>query len=192
MHPRCQPVGPWGRHRNVISEEPLEKPIAYARLDSQIGPVWVASTPMGLCKISLGDKGAGAFLSWLSRHVGPGEPQEAPDVMDVATSQLEEYFSGVRQAFELPLDVRGTTFQRAVWSQVARIPYGATATYGGIAQLVGKPRASRAVGGAVGANPLPIVIPCHRVIGAGGDLTGFGSGLSIKESLLRLEGVYPL
>jgi O-6-methylguanine DNA methyltransferase len=147
---------------------------------------------VGVCNISLGDRGAGALLAWLSRNVGPGEPLEAPDVMGVATSQLREYFSGDRRDFTLPLDVRGTTFQKAVWSQVSRIPYGATATYGDIAQLVGKPRASRAVGGAVGANPLPIVIPCHRVIGAGGDLTGFGSGLAIKESLLRLEGAYPL
>lgn len=108
--------------------------------------------------------------------------------MAFALSQLHEYFSGARQTFDLPLDVRGTTFQRAVWSQVVRIPYGATATYGDIAQLVGKPKASRAVGRAVGANPLPVVIPCHRVIGAQGALTGFGAGLNIKEALLRLEG----
>jgi O-6-methylguanine DNA methyltransferase len=112
--------------------------------------------------------------------------------MAFAVDQLQEYFSGARRVFDLPLDVRGTTFQRAVWSQVVRIPYGATATYSDIAQLVGKPKASRAVGGAVGANPLPIVIPCHRVIGAEGALTGFGAGLQKKEALLRLEGAYPL
>jgi O-6-methylguanine DNA methyltransferase len=106
-------------------------------------------------------------------------------------SQLHEYFSGSRRLFGLPLDVRGTAFQRAVWSQVVRIPYGATATYGGIAQLVGKAKASRAVGNALGANPLPIVIPCHRVIGSGGSLVGFGAGLDVKEALLRLEGAYP-
>jgi O-6-methylguanine DNA methyltransferase len=147
---------------------------------------------MGLCKISLGGGRSGSFLSWLSRHVGPVEPREEPEAMAFAVSQLHEYFSGSRRVFDLPLDVRGTTFQRAVWSQVVRIPYGATATYGDIAQLVGKPRASQAVGGAVGANPLPIVIPCHRVIGADGALTGFGAGLEAKEALLRLEGAYPL
>jgi O-6-methylguanine DNA methyltransferase len=111
--------------------------------------------------------------------------------MTGVVTQLQEYFSGSRQAFDLRLDVHGTVFQRAVWSQVVRIPYGATATYGDIAQLVGKPRASRAVGAAVGANPLPIVVPCHRVVGAGGSLTGFGAGLALKETLLRLEGAYP-
>jgi O-6-methylguanine DNA methyltransferase len=166
--------------------------IAYARLESRIGTVWVASTQTGLCKVSLGRGQSGAFFSWLSEHVGPREPREEPESIAFATSQLHEYFSGSRRAFDLPLDVRGTSFQRAVWSQVVRIPYGATATYGDIAQLVGKPKASRAVGGAVGANPLPIVIPCHRVIGAGGALTGFGSGLDVKEMLLRLEGAYPL
>ncbi len=171
---------------NVIED------VAFARLESQIGTVWVASTPVGLCKISLGRGQSGAFLSWLSKNLGPGEPREEPEVMAFAVDQLQEYFSGSRRMFDLPLDVRGTTFQRAVWSQVVRIPYGATATYGDIAQLVGKPKASRAVGGAVGANPLPIVIPCHRVIGAEGALTGFGAGLQKKEALLRLEGAYPL
>jgi O-6-methylguanine DNA methyltransferase len=166
--------------------------IAYARLESQIGTVWVASTPMGLRKISLGGDQSGAFHSWLSKQASPAEPSEEPEVMRFALAQLREYFSGSRRAFDLPLDARGTSFQKAVWSQVVRIPYGTTATYGDIAQLVGKPRASRAVGGAVGANPLPIVIPCHRVIGAGGSLTGFGSGLAVKEALLRLEGAYPL
>jgi len=166
--------------------------IAYARLESRIGTVWIASTQVGLCKISLGTGQPGAFLNWLSEHIGPGELREEPEAMTVALSQIRGYFSGSRRAFDLPLDVRGTPFQRAVWSQVVRIPYGATATYGDIAQLVGKPKASRAVGGAVGANPLPIVIPCHRVIGAHGALTGFGSGLDTKEALLRLEGAYPL
>jgi len=166
--------------------------IAFARLDSQIGTVWVASTQLGVCKIALGSDQSGAFLSWLSKNIGASEPLEEPDLMAVVLSQLGEYFAGSRHAFDIPLDVRGTAFQRAVWSQLVRIPYGATVSYGDIAQLVGKPRASRAVGGAVGANPLPIIIPCHRVIGADGELTGFGSGLGVKEALLRLEGAYPL
>lgn len=166
--------------------------VVYARLDSPVGMVWIASTEIGVCKISLGVERAGAFLSWISAHVGPGESWEDPELMSSATSQLAEYFSGNRQTFDLPLDVRGTPFQRAVWSQVIRIPYGATASYGDIAQLVGKPTASRAVGSAVGANPLPIVIPCHRVIGSGGALVGFGAGLDVKETLLQLEGAYPL
>lgn len=166
--------------------------VVYARLDSPVGTVWIASTEIGVCKISLGAERSGAFLSWISEHIGPGESWEDPELMSSATAQLGEYFSGNRQTFDLPLDVRGTSFQRAVWSQVIRIPYGATASYGDIAQLVGKPTASRAVGRAVGANPLPIVVPCHRVIGRGGSLVGFGAGLDAKETLLRLEGAYPL
>jgi len=132
----------------------MTEAITFARLDSQIGTVWVASTQLGICKISLGIERSGTFFSWLSKQIGSSDPMEDSDLMDFAVSQLREYFSGSREALDLPLDVRGTTFQRAVWSQVARIPYGATATYGDIAQLVGKPRASRAVGGAVGSNPL--------------------------------------
>jgi methylated-DNA-[protein]-cysteine S-methyltransferase len=173
-------------------EEKVDRDVVYARVDSPVGAIWVASTEIGLCKISLGADRSGAFLSWLSEHIGPGEAWEDAELMAVATSQLVEYFSGTRRSFDLPLDVRGTPFQRAVWSQVSRIPYGATASYGDIAQLVGKPKASRAVGSAVGANPLPIIIPCHRVIGSGGSLVGFGAGLDVKETLLQLEGAYPL
>ncbi|MFW6115465.1 MAG: methylated-DNA--[protein]-cysteine S-methyltransferase [Chloroflexota bacterium] len=168
------------------------KEVVYARLDSPVGRVWVAATEMGVCKISLGSEHSGAFLTWLSQHIGPGQAYEDAELMTVAMAQLEEYFSGTRRAFDLPLDVHGTTFQRAVWSQVSRIPYGATASYGDIAQLVGKPKASRAVGAALGANPLPIVVPCHRVIGSDGSLVGFGAGLETKETLLQMEDAYPL
>jgi O-6-methylguanine DNA methyltransferase len=163
----------------------------YARMESQLGVIWVASTQEGVCKISLGVDQSGTFLGWLSRHIGMAQPREEPQLMAGVISQLSEYFYGSRRVFDLPLDVRGTAFQKGVWSQVAHIPYGATATYGGIAELLGKPKASRAVGAALGANPLPIVIPCHRVVGVGGSLTGFGAGLDVKEALLRLEGAYP-
>jgi methylated-DNA-[protein]-cysteine S-methyltransferase len=104
-----------------------------------------------------------------------------------ARVQLEEYFAGARREFDLPLDPRGTEFQRCVWARLARIPYGDTTTYGALASELGDPKASRAVGLANGSNPLPIVIPCHRVIGADGSLTGFGGGLPIKKMLLELE-----
>ncbi len=103
--------------------------------------------------------------------------------------QLQEYFAGTRRDFALPLDTRGTPFQKAVWAAVRRIPYGTTATYGQIARMIGHPRAARAVGRANGANPLPIVIPCHRVVGTNGSLVGYGAGLHIKATLLRLEKV---
>jgi methylated-DNA-[protein]-cysteine S-methyltransferase len=102
--------------------------------------------------------------------------------------QLKEYFTGTRRAFQLPLAPQGTTFQRAVWTALLTIPYGETLCYGELARRVGLANGARAVGLANGANPLPIIVPCHRVIGADGSLTGFGGGLPIKRSLLSLEG----
>lgn len=111
-----------------------------------------------------------------------------PAPFQAASAQLAEYFAGGRRAFDLPLAPRGTEFQRCVWRALAEIPYGGTLSYGELARRIGKPGASRAVGLANGANPLPIVVPCHRVIGADGSLTGFGGGLPIKRTLLALEG----
>lgn len=104
-----------------------------------------------------------------------------------AIRQLTEYFAGGRQEFDLPLRLDGTEFQLLVLEELRRIPYGETTSYGAIAARIGRPKAVRAVGAANGRNPIPIVVPCHRVIGSGGDLTGFGGGLDTKEALLRLE-----
>jgi len=125
-------------------------------------------------------------LDWLSdklsaRILADDVPNRA------ALDQLHEYLTGSRRTFDLPLDLRGTEFQRDVWNAIATIPYGLTVSYGEIAGQVGRPRAVRAVGQAVGANPVPIVIPCHRVIGRDGHLVGFGGGLPLKERLLSLE-----
>ena len=125
------------------------------------------------------------------------EQTEAPDdwkrkdtdLLLEARRQLEEYFAGIRAGFSLPLAPQGTDFQKAVWRQLEAIPYGETRTYGQIAAALGKPKASRAVGGANHNNPIAIVIPCHRVIGANGSLTGYAGGLDLKEKLLHLEGV---
>jgi len=110
-----------------------------------------------------------------------------PEPFQRVLQQLEEYFAGRRQQFDLPLAADGTTFQRMVWRQLVSIPYGDTISYGELACRIGNPRAARAVGLANGANPIPIIVPCHRVIGANGALTGFGGGLSIKQKLLALE-----
>jgi methylated-DNA-[protein]-cysteine S-methyltransferase len=104
-----------------------------------------------------------------------------------ARQQLTEYFAGDRKEFDLPLSLAGTEFQLLVLEELKRIPYGETTSYGAIAKLIGRPKAVRAVGAANGRNPIPIIVPCHRVIGSSGDLTGFGGGLSTKEALLRLE-----
>lgn len=101
--------------------------------------------------------------------------------------QLKEFFAGQRRQFEVPLDPMGTAFQRQVWKALCAIPYGQTRSYGAIAQAIGRPGAARAVGAANGQNPIAIIIPCHRVIGAGGELTGFGGGLPCKQKLLELE-----
>ncbi len=104
-----------------------------------------------------------------------------------ARQQLDEYFAGTRKKFDLPLNINGTEFQVSVLEALRNIPYGETVSYGEIAKRIGRPKAVRAVGAANGRNPIPIVVPCHRVIGSSGDLTGFGGGLDTKEALLRLE-----
>jgi methylated-DNA-[protein]-cysteine S-methyltransferase len=103
-------------------------------------------------------------------------------------AQLREYFAGKRQTFELELNLQGTEFQRTVWTELLRIPYGETISYSELAQRIGKPAAVRAVGTANGANPVPVIVPCHRVIGANGTLTGYGGGIERKQWLLALEG----
>ncbi len=109
-------------------------------------------------------------------------------LIEETARQLREYFAGARRAFDLPLDMQGTGFQKRVWQYLETIPYGHTRSYAQVAAAIGTPAAMRAVGAANGANPLPIVVPCHRVIGAGGKLTGYGGGLSLKQRLLELEG----
>lgn len=123
-----------------------------------------------------------------------GEPkpeglQFNPDlaIFALAVKQLQEYFEGDRQSFDVPIDLCGTVFQKSVWAELRKIHYGTTISYGELARRVGNPKASRAVGLANGRNPIPIIVPCHRVIGASGTLTGFGGGLHIKTALLQLE-----
>jgi O-6-methylguanine DNA methyltransferase len=179
------------RHPIMEENDRMNTGIAYARTDSPVGPVWVATTGTGICTVGVGAGQPEDLLAWLSRYIGPEPAREDRAALAPALTQLREYFSRIRREFDLRLDARGTAFQKAVWAEVARIPYGATTTYGEIAQRIGRAGAARAVGAAVGANPLPILIPCHRVIGAGGSLTGYGGGLEIKAALLRLEGALP-
>jgi methylated-DNA-[protein]-cysteine S-methyltransferase len=151
----------------------------YATLDGPLGPVLVAGDAAGLRHIS--------FLAG-NRALRP-EPEWVRDDAPLreALRQLRAYFAGELQRFELPLAPRGTAFQQRVWSALCQIPYGETTSYGALARRLGRPTASRAVGAANGRNPLPIVVPCHRVIGSTGALTGFGGGLHLKEGLLALE-----
>ena len=142
------------------------------RVDTKVGPLWLASADGGLASI--------AFR-------GPTGARSDDALLMEAEQQLHSYFAGELVSFELPLAPRGTDFQRGVWDAVAAIPYGTTTTYSRLAAEIGSPRAARAVGAANGRNPLPIVVPCHRVIGAAGALTGYGGGLEMKRALLALE-----
>jgi methylated-DNA-[protein]-cysteine S-methyltransferase len=151
----------------------------YTYMESPVGRLLLAGEwdRLRLIGFSRGPMARGADATW--------ERTEAPFRMVVR--QLTEYFAGSRREFDLPLDPQGTEFQRRVLDQLRAIPYGETRSYRDIAIAIGNPRAVRAVGGANGSNPLPIVIPCHRVIGSGGDLTGFGGGMDTKRYLLDLE-----
>ena len=149
-------------------------------------------TPIGELLLVASDRGLRAvcFPGWTR---GPDEVEGDSPVLDEAARQLDEYFAGTRTAFDLPLDLVGTPFQVDAWHGLAEIPYGETVSYGEQARRLGKPDAVRAVGAANGRNPLPIVLPCHRVIGADGSLTGFGGGLHVKQALLDHEaGLQPL
>src|SRR5512144_1782287 len=151
----------------------------YDEIDSPVGPLLVAADEAGLRLIH--------FQAAHRRKPEASWRRDAAAFRDLAT-QLRQYFRGERRAFDLPLAPRGTPFQLATWRALSAIPYGETISYEELARRVGRPSASRAVGAANGANPLPIVVPCHRVIGKNGSLTGFGGGLEAKRALLELEG----
>ncbi|PAT32055.1 methylated-DNA--[protein]-cysteine S-methyltransferase [Vandammella animalimorsus] len=148
-------------------------------------------SPVGRLLIATSDEGLHAIEFPQGRHPVKRNAhwQESPHpLLSEATRQLGEYFAGQRRVFELPLAPQGTDFQQRVWQALRAIPYGQTRSYAQLATAIGQPKAMRAVGAANGRNPLSIVVPCHRVIGADGTLVGFGGGLPVKTFLLRLEG----
>jgi methylated-DNA-[protein]-cysteine S-methyltransferase len=156
--------------------------------ETPIGPLLVGVTDHGVCKISF-DADPEHHLEALARRYGPRVLRSAKPVERVRR-ELDEYFAGRRQHFDLDVDTRFLqTFNRRVLEELARVEYGTTTTYGMLAALAGNPRAARAVGTVMNRNPIPIVLPCHRVVGASGALTGYAGGLERKERLLRLEGV---
>jgi methylated-DNA-[protein]-cysteine S-methyltransferase len=134
-----------------------------------------------------GDVLIGVWLPHERRH-GRRDVDDIPPVLKDTASQLEEYFAGERHAFDVPMELDGTGFQRDVWSELTRIPYGETISYGELARRVGRPSAPRAVGQANGRNPIPIIVPCHRVVASNG-IGGYGGGLELKRALLAIEGV---
>ena len=155
--------------------------LIYSDCESPIGKLLLASTERGLCNI------------WFERHSAKAKASLAPDSHEDRAAlrnvirQLQAYFAGELETFDVALAPEGTPFQQKVWSELLAIPYGETISYGELARRIGNANASRAVGLANGSNPIPIIVPCHRVIGSNGKLTGYGGGLPIKEKLLALE-----
>ncbi len=159
----------------------------FERFDTPIGTLTIAADAGGLRHIEFpSNRHPVDRFDWAQ-----GTRGDAAETLRTTREQLLEYFAGTRRDFDLPLAPQGTAFQMQVWRMLATIPFGDTWSYRDLAHAIGKPEAMRAVGAANGRNPLPIVLPCHRVIGADGSLTGFGGGLPIKEALLRLEGALP-
>jgi methylated-DNA-[protein]-cysteine S-methyltransferase len=160
----------------------------YDVVDSPVGPLLVASSDRGLLRISF-DPAADHDLEQLARLAGR-RVLRAPRQVDGVRRELDEYFDGRRHAFDLAIDLRGVTpFGERVLMELARVPFGETATYGELASRAGNPKAARAVGTIMNRNPVPIVLPCHRIVGADGSLVGYGGGLERKVALLTLEGV---
>jgi methylated-DNA-[protein]-cysteine S-methyltransferase len=156
--------------------------IVQARYESPLGPMIVAATARGIAGVWFeGQRHLPDCSAW------PLQPEHA--LLRQAIHQLDDYFAGTRVAFDLPLDLQGgTAFQRSVWQALLTIPRGGTTSYGSLSQRIGQPAAVRAVGAAVGRNPVSILVPCHRVLGSNGSLTGYAGGLERKGALLRLEG----
>lgn len=165
--------------------------VAYARVDSPLGPLVVAVTPAGLARVAYEESNGGldAVVSDLAARISP-RVLEAPARLDDVRRQLEEYFERRRDRFDVPVDLslaRG--FGRRILEATAAIPFGQTRSYREVAEAAGNVKATRAAGNALGANPLPIVVPCHRVLRTGGGLGGYTGGLERKQALLRIEGV---
>jgi methylated-DNA-[protein]-cysteine S-methyltransferase len=160
---------------------------AYDVIDSELGPLLAAVTDRGLVRISY-DPEPERELDALARVAGP-RILRAPRALDETRRELDAYFAGKRTVFDLELDLRGVSgFTLGVLDELANVPYGRTATYRELAERAGNPRAARAVGMVMNRNPIPIVLPCHRIVGSSGALVGYGGGLDRKEKLLRLEG----
>jgi methylated-DNA-[protein]-cysteine S-methyltransferase len=165
--------------------------VHYALVESPIGTLVAAATPRGLATLSYADQfeSTDGVLDWVAAKLSP-RILEAPAKLDGVRRELDEYFEGHRRDFDVPIDWSlASEFGRRILKATAAIPFGQVSTYGKVAAQAGNPKASRAAGRALGANPIPIVVPCHRVVGTNGQLTGYTGGLDRKVALLQIEGV---
>lgn len=174
--------------RSAVSRAGTLVDVAVTRMDTPIGSLSLAATPRGLVRIGFRDEDV---LDELAAELGP-RVLHAPDRLDPVRRQLDEYFAGKRRRFRITVDwALSSGFRRRALEAARRIPPGETATYGDLAAEVGNPKAARAVGTAMATNPIPIILPCHRVVPAGGGLGNYGGGVEIKALLLELEGYTP-
>ncbi|QDS35887.1 methylated-DNA--[protein]-cysteine S-methyltransferase [Brevibacillus brevis] len=167
----------------------MAKELGYTMMDSPIGPLLLASTEEGLCYIQFANEQDELvpLVRWCKKTFLGITPTRNDAINESAKKQLEEYFAGNRKTFDVPTVLYGTPFQKAVWNELSNIPYGETRSYKDIALAIGAAKAVRAIGGANNRNPIPVIIPCHRVVGSNGALVGYGGGISIKKYLLSLE-----
>ena len=162
-----------------------------SRFSTPLGSLRIASSDKGLAYVELPNESGRGFGGWLKTHAPEAKVVDRRTPNDPMIDQLMEYAEGGRRTFEIDLDLRATPFQKAVYKHVAKIGYGETLSYSDIAEAMGNPKAVRAVGAANGANPIPLVIPCHRVIARGGALQGYAGGLDLKAKLLAMEQALP-
>ncbi|QQK79476.1 methylated-DNA--[protein]-cysteine S-methyltransferase [Salicibibacter cibi] len=168
----------------------MDKPLIFTEMESPIGTLTLVATENGLCQLLFGDfNGTGGKIRmWMAKRNMHREIIRDDAYFDETKKQLQEYFQGKRQMFDLPVDMQGTSFQKSVWEVLQRIPYGETQSYKQVAVAIHSPKAVRAIGAANNKNPIPIIVPCHRVIGSNGAIVGYGGGIEKKKQLLELEG----
>ena len=161
---------------------------AVTEFESPVGRLRMVASEQGLARLELPRGGDHGFAGWIRQRFPDAEEVPVLPALERTSREVGEYFDGCRMHFEVPLDLRGTPFQVQVWNALREIPFGETRTYAEVGRALGRPGAARAVGTANASNPVPLIVPCHRVIAAGGKLGGYAGGLEIKRRLLALEG----
>jgi methylated-DNA-[protein]-cysteine S-methyltransferase len=167
----------------------MHQTVVIGTIETMNGSFGAAVSERGLARLTFPDEPPGLCQQWVQRWWPEAEIIPDDGRLQPVAEQLQAFFRRELTEFQLDLDLQGTEFQRAVWQALQAIPYGETRSYADIAKAVGRPQAMRAVGGANHANPVPIIVPCHRVIGKSGQLVGYGGGLELKQRLLKLEGI---